>query len=163
MINLTYMNGFDDIRALFVGVISAIISFFSPITDYVFALTIVFFANFWAGLITDIISGNNFSFKKFKSCIIETTVYFLLIFGIYSVGHFTHKPEGAIQCASGVMFVIIYYYATNIFRNLTILIPNSKPISLIYYVLSFEILQKYPILKRFSEKVEKDNENDITT
>ena len=58
MINLTYMNGFDDIRILFVGMFSAVCSFFAPITDYVFALVIVFLFDFLAGLISSILVNN---------------------------------------------------------------------------------------------------------
>lgn len=152
MINLTYMNGFDDIRILFVGVFSTVCSFFTPITDYIFALTIVFLFDFLSGLISSILVNNEkFNFSKFRGCLIDIMVYFIIIMSIYAVGEFTHKPDGAIQCASGVMFVIIYYYAVNIFRNLSILMPNNKSINFIYYVLSFEILSKYPILKRFNE------------
>lgn len=151
MINLTYMNGFDDIRILFIGMFSAICSFFAPITDYVFALTIVFLFDFLSGLISSILVNNEkFKFSKFRRCLIDIMVYFIIITSIYAVGEFAHKPDGAIQCASAVMFVIIYYYAVNIFRNLTLLIPNNQPINFIYYVLSFEILSKYPILKRFN-------------
>lgn len=152
MINLTYMNGFDDIRILFIGMFSAICSFFAPITDYVFALTIVFLFDFLSGLISSILVNNEkFKFSKFRRCLIDIMVYFIIITSIYAVGEFAHKPDGAIQCASAVMFVIIYYYAVNIFRNLTLLIPNNQPINFIYYVLSLEILSKYPILKRFNE------------
>lgn len=151
MINLTYMNGFDDIRILFVGMFSAVCSFFAPITDYIFALTIVFLLDFLAGLISSILVNNEkFKFSKFRRCLIDIMVYFIIITSIYAVGEFTHKLDGAIQCASGVMFVIIYYYAVNIFRNLSILMPNNNSINFIYYVLSFEILSKYPILKRFN-------------
>ena len=152
MINLTYMNGFDDIRILFVGMFSAICSFFAPITDYVFALTIVFLFDFLVGLISSILVNNEkFKFSKFRRSLIDIMVYFIIITGIYAVGEFTHKPDGAIQCASGVMFIVIYYYAVNIFRNLNILMPNNNSINFIYYVLSFEMLSKYPIFKRFNE------------
>lgn len=152
MINLTYMKGLDDIRILFVGMFSAVCSFFAPITDYVFALTIVFLFDFLAGLISSILVNNEkFKFSKFRRCLIDIMVYFIIITSIYAVGEFIHKPDGAIQCAAGIMFVIIYYYAVNIFRNLSILMPNNNSINFIYYVLSFEILSKYPILKRFNE------------
>ena len=146
------MNGFNDIRILFVGMFSAICSFFAPITDYIFALTIVFLLDFLAGLISSIlVNHEKFKFSKFRRCLIDIMVYFIIITSIYAVGEFTHKPDGAIQCASGIMFIVIYYYAVNIFRNLSILMPNNNSINFIYYVLSFEILRKYPILKRFNE------------
>lgn len=142
----------DEIKILFVGVLSAVCSFFAPITDYVFALTIVFMFDFLAGLISSILVNNEkFKLSKFRRCLIDIMVYFIIITSIYAVGEFTHKPDGAIQCASGIMFVIIYYYAVNIFRNLTFLMPNNQPINFIYYVLSLEILNNYPILKRFNE------------
>lgn len=142
----------DEIKILFVGVLSSVCSFFAPITDYVFALTTVFLFDFLAGLISSILVNNEkFKFSKFRRCLIDIMVYFIIITSIYVVGKFTHKPDGAIQCASGVMFIVIYYYAVNIFRNLSILMPNNNSINFIYYVLSFEILRKYPILKRFNE------------
>lgn len=156
MINLRYMNGFDDIRILFVGVLSAVCSFFAPITDYVFALIIVFLFDFFAGLISSILVDNEkFKFSKFRKCLIDIMVYFIIITSIYAVGKFTHKSDGAIQCASGVMFVIIYYYAVNIFRNLSLLMPNNNSINFIYYVLSFEIIREYPIFKRFNDRKDK--------
>lgn len=148
----------DEIKILFVGVLSAVCSFFAPITDYVFALTIVFLFDFLAGLISSILVNNEkFKFSKFRRYLIDIMVYFIIITSIYAVGEFTHKPDGAIQCASGVMFVIIYYYAVNIFRNLTHLMPNNQPINFIYYVLSFEILNKYPILKNFRDHKNKES------
>lgn len=148
----------DEIKILFVGAFSAICSFFAPITDYVFALTIVFLFDFFAGLISSILVDNEkFKFRKFRKCLIDIMVYFILISGIYTVGKFTHKPEGAIQCASGIMFVIIYYYSVNIFRNLSVLMPNNQPINFIYYLLSFEILNKYPILKKFRDHKNKES------
>lgn len=152
------MKGFDDIRILFVGMFSAVCSFFAPITDYVFALTIVFLFDFLAGLISSILVNNEkFKFSKFRRCLIDIMVYFIIITSIYAVGEFTHKPDGAIQCVSGVMFVIIYYYAVNIFRNLTLFMPNNQPINFIYYVLSFEILNKYPIFKNFRDHKNKES------
>lgn len=148
----------DEIKILFVGVFSAICSFFAPITDYVFALTIVFLFDFFAGLISSILVDNEkFKFRKFRKCLIDIMVYFILISSIYTVGKLTHKPEGAIQCASGIMFVIIYYYSVNIFCNLSVLMPNNQPINFIYYLLSFEILNKYPILKKFRDHKNKES------
>lgn len=150
------MNGFDGIRVLFVGALSSVCSFFAPITDYVFALAIVFLFDFFAGLISSILVDNEkFKFSKFRKCLIDIMVYLIIITSIYAVGKFTHKPDGAIQCASGVMFVIIYYYAVNIFRNLSLLMPNNNSIKFIYYVLSFEIIREYPIFKRFNDRKDK--------
>ena len=73
------------------------------------------------------------------------------------------KPVAAIQCITGIVYSVLYFYSVNIFRNLAKLIPDSRTLKFLYYVLSFEILKKLPFLKKFEEnekEVEKQLQED---
>ena len=78
-------------------------------------------------------------------------VFYVIVLSIYVVGEKMGNPDGAIQCISGVVYAIIYFYAVNILRNTHKLFPKTRWVKFLYYVLSFEIIAKIPALKVFQE------------
>lgn len=82
----------------------------------------------------------------------ETLVFYIIVLSVYLVGEKMGNPEGAIQCISGLVYAIIYFYFVNILRNAHKLLPKSKGIKFMYYVLSFEIIKKIPYLQEYQEK-----------
>jgi multisubunit Na+/H+ antiporter MnhB subunit len=90
----------------------------------------------------------------------ETLVFYVIVLSIYIIGEKMGNPDGAVQCISGVVYAIIYFYAVNILRNAYKLLPKSKGLKFIYYVLSFEILKKIPYLQQYTEH-EKEVEESI--
>ena len=69
------------------------------------------------------------------------------------------NPAGAIQCISGVVYAIIYFYTVNILRNAHKLLPKSKVIHFLFYVLSFEVIKKIPYLQQYIEHADTVAEN----
>ena len=60
--------------------------------------------------------------------------------------------DGAIQCITGVVYAILYFYGVNTLRNLNILFPESKVIRFLFHVLSFEVVKKIPYMQQFINK-----------
>lgn len=143
---------FDTLRNLFVTITSVLVGYFAPLKDVVFVIFFVFLLNCIFGLLAGVgVQGERFSLKKFFRCIMETLVFYIIVLSIYLVGEKMGNPSGAIQCISGVVYAIIYFYAVNILRNAHKLLPKSKGIKFLFYVLSFEVIKKIPYLKQYQE------------
>ena len=143
---------FDTIKNLIITITSVLIGYFAPLKDIVFVIFFVFLLNCIFGLIAGVgVQGERFSLKKFFRCILETLVFYVIVLSIYLVGEKMGNSEGAVQCISGVVYAIIYFYAVNILRNAHKLLPKSKGIKFLYYVLSFEIIKKIPYMQQFQE------------
>lgn len=142
----------DTIRNLIVTITSVVVGYFAPLKDIVFVIFFIFLLNCIFGLVAGVgVQGEKFSLKKFFRCIMETFVFYVIVLSIYLVGEKMGNPGGAIQCISGVTYAIIYFYTVNILRNAHKLLPKSKVIKFLYYVLSFEVIKKIPYLQQYMD------------
>lgn len=144
----------EYIRNFIVGLITGITAYLNPINGEIQSLLAVFFLNFVFGLLTALLAnGEHFSFKKAWKCVLEATVLFVLICSIYFIGEHKGNAAGALQCVSFITYSVFYFYGVNIFRNLTILLPDTsiayKVVSFIYYIISVEFVKKIPHLQEY--------------
>jgi hypothetical protein len=145
-----------DIRHLFAALLAVVAAYIAPIQDTVFVIFFLFIINGIVGMLAGFIANDeHFNFKKFFHCLIEALVYFALVSCISVVGTKMHNLSGAMQCISGVVYAIIYFYSVNIMKNLKQLFPGNKAIKFIYYVISFEMIKRVPYLQQFID----DNES----
>ena len=143
----------NTLRNLVITIFSVLVGYFAPLKDIVFVIFFIFLLNCLFGLLAGVgVQGERFSLKKFFRCIVETLVFYVIVLSIYVIGEKMGNPDGAIQCISGVVYAIIYFYSVNILRNAHKLIPKSKVLQFLYYVLSFEVIKKIPYLQQFQEK-----------
>ena len=150
----------DTIKNLIVSVTSVLIGYFAPLKDIVFVIFFIFLLNCLFGLLAGVgVEGERFNLKKFFRCIMETLVFYVIVLSIYLVGEKMGNPAGAIQCISGVVYAIIYFYTVNILRNAHKLLPKSKVIHFLFYVLSFEVIKKIPYLQQYIEHADTVAEN----
>lgn len=144
---------YNTIRNLLVTVFGVLMGYFAPLKDIVFVIFFIFLLNCIFGLVAGVgVQGEKFSLKKFFRCIVETLVFYVIVLSIYVIGEKMGNVDGALQCISGVVYAIIYFYSVNILRNANKLLPKSKVIKFLYYVLSFEVIKKIPYLQQFQEK-----------
>ena len=143
----------DTIKNLIVTVISLLAGYFAPLKDIIFVIFFVFLLNCFFGLFAGVgVQNEKFNLKKFFRCIMETLVFYVIVLSIYLVGEKMGNESGALQCISGVVYAIIYFYAVNILRNIHVLLPRNRWVKFLFYVLSFEIIKKIPYLQQFQEK-----------
>lgn len=146
-------NLFTPLKSAMVTALCAILAFFAPIANLIFAVFIIFLLNCIAGIVADVVTDSkSFDLKKFFHCLFETMVFYVIIMAVYVIGDKLLNLAGAIQCSTVIVYAILYFYGTNILRNCAKLFPDSKTIKFIYYVLSFEIIKKIPYMDRFKEK-----------
>lgn len=149
----------ENIRNLIACAASLVGAYFAPVESIFVAIGWIFILNFAFGFLDGKVrKGEDFSFKKAFQCMVEALVIFLLMASIYFVGEKIGKINGAIQCISGVVYAIIYFYGTNILKNLKSIFPGSKLIAFLYYVVSIEFIKKLPILSAYlTNKENKEN------
>ena len=146
---------FDTIKNLFISIFSVLVGYFAPLKDIVFVIFFIFLLNCVFGLLAGVgVENEHFNLRKFFRCIMETLVFYVIVLSIYLVGEKMGNTSGAIQGISGVVYAIIYFYAVNILRNTHKLLPKSKTIKFIFYVMSFEIIKNIPYLQQYMDKAE---------
>lgn len=144
---------YNTIRNLVITIFGVLLGYFAPLKDIVFVIFFIFLLNCLFGLVAGVgVQGEKFSLKKFFRCIMETLVFYVIVLSIFIIGEKMGNIDGALQCISGVVYAIIYFYSVNILRNAHKLLPKSKVIKFLYYVLSFEVIKKIPYLQQFQEK-----------
>lgn len=142
-----------SIRNLLTSVFSVMFAYFAPIQNMVFVIFFVFAINCMAGMIAGIVAKHErFNLKKFFHCMLETFVFYIIVLSVFTIGEKMRNLDGAIQCITGVVYAILYFYGVNTLRNLNILFPESKVIRFLFYVLSFEVVKKIPYMQQFINK-----------
>lgn len=150
---------YNTIRNLIVTIFGVLLGYFAPLKDIVFVIFFIFLLNCIFGLVAGVgVQGEKFSLKKFFRCIMETLVFYVIVLSIFVIGEKMGNVSGALQCISGVVYAIIYFYSVNILRNVNKLLPKSKVIKFLYYLLSFEVIKKIPYLQQFQEKKDEVDE-----
>ena len=154
----------EDIRTLTAAVVSGVLGFLSPIAGDIYTMIIIFIANFLAGYLAGrICNKEDFNFKKAWRCIVEATMFFGLSTCVYAIGYLKGTMTGATQCISTVVYAVLYFYSVNILRNLKAVLRDGTPayrvVSLLYYILSFEIVKNVPVLGNYLTQ-EEVNENE---
>ena len=147
------MDIYTSIRNLLASVFSVMFAYFAPIQNMVFVIFFVFAINCMAGMIAGIVAKHErFNLKKFFHCMLETFVFYIIVLSVFTIGERMRNLDGAIQCITGVVYAILYFYGVNTLRNLNILFPESKVIRFLFYVLSFEVVKKIPYMQQFINK-----------
>lgn len=151
------MDIFTEIKNLLVTLCSVTLAYFAPLNDMVFIIFFIFLVNMMAGMISGIVVDNEpFNNKKFFKCLVETFVFYIIVLCIYVIGEKLGNLDGAMQCITGVVYAILYFYGTNTLRNLNKLFPDNKTLAFIYYVVSFEIVKRIPYMAQFNQKCKED-------
>lgn len=143
----------EQIKNVIVWILAAVGSYFAPIQSIFLGVVWVFALNFLFGLLNGlIVKDEDFSLKKACICFLEATVLFVLMSSIFFVGEKIGNPSGALQCITGIVYALIYFYSVNILRNIKGIFPDNRLIAFLYMVVSIEFVKKIPYLATFTEK-----------
>lgn len=143
----------SELKCCIIAIFSAIAAFLQPIVGDIYTMLLLFFFNAFFGLVADVVHGGIWNKKKFCRAFIECILFLTLVTLIYTIGYFKHNMTGALQCVSFISYVLIYYYGTNICRNMMLILPNDglgyKAFAFIYSVLSIEIIKHIPFMQGY--------------
>ncbi len=146
-------NILSTFKPLIVTILSVIMAYLAPVSSMVYVILLLFLVNCVAGLLSGmLVNKESFSVKKFFHCLLETLAFFALVILVYVLGDLMEKPNAALQCITGIVYAVMYFYSVNVLRNLARIFPDSRTLRFLYYVLSLEVLKKLPFLKKFEEQ-----------
>lgn len=150
----------DRIKELSVAAFASIFGAIAPIQDILVACMIVFCMNFIAGMAAGVfVQRERFSLAKAFNCILEATVISTLIAMILVIGDKIDNHAGAMSAISVIVYALIYFYGTNILKNLSRVFPQNRLLAFLYYVASFEIVDKIPYLSQYKNKIKEPENN----
>lgn len=142
------------------GWLTTILLYFMPIEGLVIAITIAFLANFIFGILAGVVVQHEpVSLKKALMAFVEIAIYLVILTCFFTIGD---KMKGSIttfQALSVLTWAWIYFYSSNLSKNLNRLFPSSRGFSFMFYVLNLEFLKKVPYLKKFEEHEKTNHDN----
>ena len=101
-------NLFTPLKSVLVTALCAVLAFFAPIANLIFAVFIIFLLNCVAGIIADVVTDRkSFELKKFFHCLLETLVFYVIIMSVYFIGDILLNLSGAIQCSTVIVYAVL--------------------------------------------------------
>ncbi len=150
---------FKKIVAFGLGFMNSVLLYFLPIKGLVQVLFGLFLVSYIVGTIHSIREQHE-SISKTKTirAVKEVSIYTVLIAGLYMVGERMQSNDFMLTVITTITWGLIYIYFTNIFKNLTRLMPYYTGLKWIYFVLNLEFIKRVPSLKEFLKKEKNDKE-----
>lgn len=147
-----------------IGIFLAVLAYLRPLQGELSSLFLIFFLNFFVGYLSGMIANHeDFEIKKAARCVGEATVFFAFCTCIYAIGKFKNQEQGALQCVSFVTYVVIYFYAVNIIKNLMKIFKGGTTpcmiFAFLYYVLRFKFIERIPYLKSYLNTKDNNDES----
>jgi len=150
------MNPYIYIKSIFYtisGWFSAILLYFLPIKDLVHALAIMFAINFVLGILAGIlVQGEKVDFKKALLAFAEIALYLVILTCVFNLGEKMKGSDWIFAMLIWLTWAWHYFYVSNILKNMTRLLPNSKGLRFAYYILGLEFIKRIPGLRGFERK-----------
>ena len=102
-----------------------------------------------AGLIA---ARERFSFKKFILAAGYLLVYLGIVVMVYAVGKYQDDTQEALYVVKVITYVFIYFYSSNILKNLHLLMPDNPVIRFLDYFIGLQFTRKVAWLEEFLKK-----------
>lgn len=143
----------EKIKDFIVIIGSTLLGFYSPISDFMFAILLLMMANFISGLLEDELNGTGWKGKKAFKAFTELFVLTGIGAFIYTIGHFMHSQQESIACVSAVCYGAIYFYSRNIIFNWLKITPKGTTLHkfflFLYWVIGFYFLNRLPFIRDY--------------
>ena len=137
---------YENLKPYILGILTVLTGIIYPIQNVLIVLTATFIFNIVIGFRTDkTVNHINFSLKKAFSAIQQMT--FIMVFVYYTHGVFEELKMDILghEVIKWVALLAVYFYTTNIFRNMTEQYPKNKFFEFVYAVLTTQI---FSMIKR---------------
>lgn len=143
----------EKIKDFIVIIGSTLLGFYSPISDFMFAILLLMMANFISGLLEDELNGTGWKGKKAFKAFTELFVLTGIGAFIYTIGHFMHSQQESIACVSAVCYGAIYFYSRNIIFNWLKITPKGTTLHkfflFLYWIIGFYFLNRLPFIRDY--------------
>lgn len=140
-------------KKFFYTVLATVTGFISPVRYSVYVLAFLCVANLLCGLVAGmLVKDERFEFRKALRCLVEVAIYVVIVASVFNIGDVMKDTKEALYVVKVVTYVMSYFYAENILKNLVLLFPGSRTFAFFHYWISLEFIKHVPALGRFLRK-----------
>lgn len=133
--------------------VSALIASLQPVHNAMLLLLIFAGCDILFGVLSGIIaSKERFSFKKFMLSAGYLLVYLGIVVMVYAVGKYQGDLDESLYVVKIITYVFIYFYSSNILKNLHQLMPDNPVIKFLDYFIGLQFTKKISLLEDFLKK-----------
>lgn len=147
------MNYLDIFKTAVATGVSALIASLQPVHNAMLLLLIFAGCDILFGVLSGLIASHErFSFKKFMLSAGYLLVYLGIVVMVYSVGKFQGDLDESLYVVKVITYVFIYFYSSNILKNLHQLMPGNPVIKFLDYFIGLQFTKKIVWLEEFLKK-----------
>ena len=158
------MNYLEQFKYIICSVLGGLLTFFFPIRDIMYAMSIVFLVNFVFGVIAGQLNGEEWEHKKAFVFFVHCAVFVFIILCVFATGNLMGSKEEARGVAKLLCWVAIWFYGTNIVRNWKLMMVQGtimwKVAGFLYYVLTLKAVEKIPFLNEYLKSTNSKGDSD---
>ena len=141
-------------RSMVMAFLTVMLNFFTPLYDFFYVIIGLATIDIIAGLLAD---HGNWKKRKAIKAFIYLCLFFCVVLTSYAVGIVMRQGlDSMVAFSSWLTWVMIWFYATNILRNLHIRFPESKYIAFLYWVATVKFISKINFLEEFQANKQKE-------
>lgn len=133
----------ENCKPYAIMIISVLTTIISPIQNVLLVLSATFIFNIITGIITDIhVNKADFNLKKAFAAFFQMAFIMVLVYYVYGVFAQLKMETYGLEIIKWIAILSVYFYTTNIFRNITLMYPKNKLFDFIYEVLTTQIFAR---------------------
>jgi magnesium-transporting ATPase (P-type) len=146
----------DAIKLVTVTAVSCLLAYLQPIHSVMFALFFIFFFDMIIGILTDLtVNKKSLSSKKFMFACLSFAIYITIIAMIYVVGERMNDLNEALFIDKFITYAFVYFYIVNSLKNLRKLLPRSRGIAFLEFIVGLEFVKRITSLGEFLKEESK--------
>ena len=137
------------LKTMAIAAVVTMLDFMSPIENFlVVILSLAFIDTFW-GLAAD---HGDFRKSKFIRSWVYMLVYFLIIIISFWIGVMMDiSKDNSKGFVSWITWAMIWFYGTNILKNISNVYPDNKVIAFLYWVAAVKFISKVNFLDEYNK------------
>lgn len=147
------MNYLDIIKTAVATYVGSLIAYLQPVHNAMLLLLIFAACDILFGVLSGlIVQKERFSFKKFMLAAGYLLVYLGIVVLVFAVGRYQNDIEESLYIVKVITYVFIYFYSSNILKNLHLIMPDNPVIRFLDYFIGLQFTKKLGILEDFIKK-----------
>jgi hypothetical protein len=153
----------DGLKAFISMLAGSVAAMAYPVFNPVRLLALLFIVDVAAGIISDrIVYGRGFSHRKFIRAVEFLALYVTIIGLMYITCYLLNDVNEGAVLLKAVTYVCVYFYFSNMAKNLHLSYPRNRFFSFLYFVLSLDtVTGRIPGLQKFLEREERDGADKV--
>lgn len=134
---------YENCKPFIIALIASVCGIISPIQNILWILSATFIFNIFTGILTDIhVNKAQFNLKKAFAAFFQMAFIMVLVYYMHEVFEQLTMDTIGHEIIKWIAILAVYFYTTNIFRNINLMYPSNKLFTFIYELLTTQIFAR---------------------